>query len=41
LLLIEWSENIESLLPPDAWRICLTYGDGPEERIIRLENQQE
>ncbi len=38
LLLIEWSENIEELLPEDAWRLTLTYGAGPEERIIRLEN---
>ena len=40
LLLIEWSENIEELLPKDAWRLALTYGEGPEERIIRLENQE-
>lgn len=38
LLLIEWSENIEDLLPPDAWRITLSYhGEG---RIIRLEAQE-
>ena len=38
VLLIEWSENIEALLPEDAWRLTLTYGEGPEERIISLEN---
>ncbi|MBQ6823188.1 MAG: tRNA (adenosine(37)-N6)-threonylcarbamoyltransferase complex ATPase subunit type 1 TsaE [Clostridia bacterium] len=38
LLLIEWSENIEELLPEDAWRITLSYhGEG---RSIRLENQE-
>ena len=40
LLLIEWSENIEELLPKDAWRLTLTYGEGPQERIIRLENRE-
>ncbi len=38
LLLIEWSENIEELLPADAWRLTLSYGEGEQERIIRLEN---
>ena len=38
LLLIEWSENIENLLPADAWRLTLSYGEGESERIIRLEN---
>lgn len=37
LLLIEWSENIEDLLPPDAWRMFLTYGAQEGERILRLE----
>lgn len=37
LLLIEWSENIEELLPADAWRLSLSYGAGENERIIRLE----
>jgi tRNA threonylcarbamoyladenosine biosynthesis protein TsaE len=40
LLLIEWSENIETLLPADAWRLTLSYGESAEERIIRLENDQ-
>lgn len=39
LLLIEWSENIEELLPADAWRLTLSYGEQEGERIIRLENQ--
>ena len=38
LMLIEWSENIESLLPPDAIRLYLTYGAQEGERIIRMEN---
>ena len=38
LLLIEWSENIEDLLPPDAWRLTFRYGEGAQERILRLEN---
>lgn len=38
LLLIEWSENIEDLLPADAWRLTLAYGASENERIIRLEN---
>ncbi len=38
LLLIEWSENIEDLLPADAWRLSLSYGEKENERIIRLEN---
>ncbi len=38
LLLIEWSENIEDLLPEDAWRLTLSYGESEGERIIRLEN---
>ena len=37
LLLIEWSEKIEELLPPDAWRLWLTYGEAEGERTIRLE----
>ncbi len=40
LLLIEWSENIEDLLPQDAWRLTLAYGAGAEERIIRLERNE-
>ena len=38
LLLIEWSENIRDLLPPDAWRLTFRYGEGEQERILRLEN---
>lgn len=40
LLLIEWSENIEELLPEDAWRLTLSYGAQEGERIIRLENKE-
>lgn len=41
LMLIEWSENIEDLLPADAWKISLRYGEGEEERIIRIERDGE
>ena len=37
LMLIEWSEHIEEALPPDHWRVEITHGATPEERIIRLE----
>ncbi len=40
LMLIEWSENMESELPADAWRLTLTYGEEEGERILRLENQE-
>ena len=40
LLLIEWSENIEELLPADAWRLTLSYGSHENERILRLENNE-
>ena len=36
LMLIEWSENIESLLPPDAIRLNLTYGEQEGERRIKV-----
>ncbi len=39
LLLIEWSENIESLLPPDALRLTLSYGEQADIRIIELEKE--
>ena len=37
LMLIEWSEHIESELPADAWRLTLTYGEREGERNLRLE----
>ena len=40
LMLIEWSENIEEALPPHHWRIEIRRGEEPEERIIRVENDQ-
>ena len=36
LMLIEWSENIESLLPLDAMRIYMTYGEQEGERRIKV-----
>ena len=38
--LTEWSENIEALLPQDALRIHLCYGDGESARRIRIERKQ-
>ncbi|MBO5222501.1 MAG: tRNA (adenosine(37)-N6)-threonylcarbamoyltransferase complex ATPase subunit type 1 TsaE [Clostridia bacterium] len=38
--LIEWSENAEDYLPEDALRIYFTYGDGPEDRILRWEENE-
>ncbi len=40
LMLIEWSENIEEALPADAWRVEITHGATPEERIIKVENNR-
>lgn len=40
LMLIEWSENIESLLPTDAIRLYLTYGEREGERTIRMEQSK-
>ncbi len=37
LLLIEWSENIEELLPADALRLTLRYGEAEGERLIEVE----
>lgn len=40
LLLIEWSENIEDLLPADAMRIHLCYGKEEGARQIRIERNE-
>ena len=37
LMLIEWSEHMESELPADAWRLTLNYGEEEGQRILRLE----
>ena len=38
--LIEWSENAEEYLPDDAVRVYMEYGEGPEDRVIRLEGAE-
>lgn len=37
ILIIEWSENIEAILPEDAIKIFIRYGKGESERILRFE----
>ncbi len=37
VLVIEWSENIESALPQDAVRITIRRGAGEDERIFQIE----
>ena len=38
LLVVEWSENIEAALPPDAVRLQFTVVDEYTRRIERIEN---
>lgn len=37
ILVIEWSENIENILPEDAIRVTIKYGTAENERIICIE----
>lgn len=37
VLIIEWSENIEGALPPDAIRITISKGEAEEERLFEME----
>ena len=37
VLVIEWSENIESALPDDAVRIRIKRGEGDDSRIFEIE----
>ena len=37
VLIIEWSENIEGALPPDAIRITISKGESEEERLFEME----
>ena len=37
VLVIEWSENIEAALPPDAVRITIAPGQTENERLFHLE----
>ena len=41
VLVIEWSENIESLLDESAIRITITKTDDENERIFRIEGMDE
>ncbi len=41
ILIIEWSENIEAILPEDAIKIFIRYGKGESERILRFEGIDE
>ncbi|MBR3779883.1 MAG: tRNA (adenosine(37)-N6)-threonylcarbamoyltransferase complex ATPase subunit type 1 TsaE [Clostridia bacterium] len=35
-LIIEWSENIEAILPEDCIRVTITKTDNPDERNIEI-----
>lgn len=35
-LIIEWSENIEAILPEDCVRVIITKTDNPDERNIEI-----
>lgn len=35
-LIIEWSENIEAILPQDCVRVTITKCDDPDERQIEI-----
>lgn len=35
-LIIEWSENIEAILPEDCVRVTITKTDNPDERNIEI-----
>ncbi|MFU0833197.1 MAG: tRNA threonylcarbamoyladenosine biosynthesis protein TsaE [Oscillospiraceae bacterium] len=37
VLVVEWSENIENALPPEAIRISLNRGETDNERVITIE----
>ena len=37
ILLIEWSENAGALLPAGHKSVRLTYGAGPEDRLLEIE----
>lgn len=41
VIVIEWSENIESELEPDAIRIRITKTDRDDERIIEIEGMDD
>lgn len=37
ILIIEWSENIDSILPENVIKINISYGKKENERIIKIE----
>lgn len=37
VLVVEWSENIENALPPEATKIYLSRGGSDNERVIAIE----
>ena len=37
ILVIEWSENIEDVLPKNAIRVSIQYGESENERVICIE----
>lgn len=37
---VEWADLIEELLPPDALKILITYGELPEERIYTIAQER-
>ncbi len=37
ILVIEWSENIENILPENAIKVTISYGNVENERIITVE----
>jgi tRNA threonylcarbamoyladenosine biosynthesis protein TsaE len=36
LVVIEWADRAEALLPPQTLRVYVAHGAGPDERIIRV-----
>ena len=40
VLVIEWSENIEGALPPEAFRIEIEQGETENDRIFHIESKE-
>ena len=38
---IEWADLVEDLLPENAVRIHISYGDGEKSRAVRIEDRRE
>lgn len=41
ILVIEWSENIESILPDNVIKVTIEYGENENERILNFEGISE